>query len=121
MGKYYDYYSDHNSYYGKDGGRYRTPFEKKAADTRYDQQERLIKQMKRQNDILEKGYSNIDDSDYVGEPGGVVADVLLAILTLPFRPLINKWNKEALNKRHNDTEIEPTEQIHINFTPPEDK
>ena len=35
-----------NIYYlGKDGGAYNTPWEQKAADTRYDQMERLIKSM----------------------------------------------------------------------------
>ena len=46
--------SENRPFYGKDGGRYRDYYEKEAADNRYDQQQKIIEETRRQNDLLEK-------------------------------------------------------------------
>ena len=46
--------SENRPFYGKDGGKYRDYYEKEAADNRYDQQQKIIEETRRQNDLLEK-------------------------------------------------------------------
>lgn len=43
--------SNDNYYYGKDGGKYKDIFEKNAADTRYDQHQKLIQAQNESNNI----------------------------------------------------------------------
>ena len=43
--------SDEGFFWGKDGGKYRTIFERNAADTRYEQQEAIKQQLQEQNNI----------------------------------------------------------------------
>ena len=50
--------SENRPFYGKDGGKYRDYCEKEAADNRYDQQQKIIEETRRQNDLLEKHKCN---------------------------------------------------------------
>ena len=54
--------SENRPFYGKDGGRYRDYYEKEAADNRYDQQQKIIEETRRQNDLLEKIKDNQNKS-----------------------------------------------------------
>lgn len=45
---------ENRPYFGKDGGKYKDFYEREAADRRYEQQQEILKETKRQNDLLEK-------------------------------------------------------------------
>lgn len=58
-------------YVSKDGNVFDNPWDARAADTRYEQQQKIYKELKRQNDILEGKPSN------TSEPGEELVTALL--------------------------------------------
>ena len=61
-------------YVSRDGNVFDNPYDAKAADTRYEQQQKIYKELKRQNDIMESKPSNTN------EPGEELITVLLCAI-----------------------------------------
>ena len=89
------------SYLGNDGGKYNTMNEKIAADNRYKQQQEILRELKRQNDLkkkeMEEGYrreaeekvrarssSTSTSSTSSGDGGEPMLELLLLLLAIPF-------------------------------------
>lgn len=53
--------NENRLYVSKDGSRYNTPYDAQAADTRYDQQQRLIEEQKETNRLMKEQQDEINN------------------------------------------------------------